>query len=64
MLMVRVWFTEPNCSIPERVTGIDLFYRLLHLSAVRGSPVYFLGEKMKSLKRSKNVYTIYSGSQA
>jgi N-acetylglucosaminyldiphosphoundecaprenol N-acetyl-beta-D-mannosaminyltransferase len=32
-------------DIPERVTGIDLFHRLLHLSADRGFPVYLLGAK-------------------
>lgn len=42
-----------NCSIPERVTGIDLFYRLLHLSANRGYPVYFLGAKNEVVEEVK-----------
>lgn len=37
-------------SIPERVTGIDLFEALLHLAAVRGYGVYFLGARREVLE--------------
>lgn len=30
-------------AVPERVTGVDLFERLIGLSAEKGLPVYFLG---------------------
>lgn len=30
-------------DVPERVTGVDLFYKLLELSARRGFPVFLLG---------------------
>ncbi|NLP62044.1 WecB/TagA/CpsF family glycosyltransferase [Paraburkholderia sacchari] len=30
-------------AVPERVAGIDLFERLVKMSAVRGFPVFFLG---------------------
>lgn len=38
--------------IPERVAGIDLFWRLLELAAVRGYPVFFLGAKPDVLEQA------------
>lgn len=32
-------------DVPERVAGIDLFWRLLQLSAERGFPIFLLGAK-------------------
>jgi N-acetylglucosaminyldiphosphoundecaprenol N-acetyl-beta-D-mannosaminyltransferase len=38
-------------DIPERVTGIDLFYRLLDLSRRKSYPVYFLGASDEVAKK-------------
>lgn len=38
--------------LPERVAGIDLFLRLLHLSSERGYPVYLLGAKPEVIERA------------
>ena len=39
-------------EVPERVTGIDLFERLLEVSARRGYPVFFLGATSEVLERA------------
>lgn len=42
-------------DIPERVTGIDLFYRLLALSEKAGFPVYFLGATKVVVEDAVNI---------
>lgn len=39
-----------NIDIPERVTGIDLFYELLKISEERGYKPYFLGATKESVE--------------
>jgi exopolysaccharide biosynthesis WecB/TagA/CpsF family protein len=39
-------------DVPERVSGIDLFYELLALSSHRGYPVFFLGAKQEVVERA------------
>lgn len=39
-------------KVPERVSGIDLFYKLLKLSEEKKYPVFFLGAKEDVLKRT------------
>lgn len=42
-------------DVPERVTGIDLFHRLLGMSARRGWPVYFLGASEEVVRRTAEI---------
>lgn len=39
-------------KVPERVAGIDLFHKLLELSAQKGYPVFFLGAKEDVVKEA------------
>lgn len=39
-------------DIPERVTGIDLFFELLKLAEERGEPVFFLGAKAPIIEQT------------
>lgn len=39
-------------KVPERVAGIDLFHKLLGLSAQKGYPVFFLGAKEDIVKEA------------
>lgn len=47
-------------QVPERVAGIDLFYRLLNLSLEKKYPVFFLGAKSnildKTISKIQNEY--------
>lgn len=46
--------------IPERVAGIDLFFKLLELAERRGEPVFLLGSRPDVLGRSiSNLRNIY-----
>ncbi|MCI5138656.1 MAG: glycosyltransferase [Candidatus Electrothrix sp. AR1] len=46
--------------IPERVTGIDLFYRLLQASAIEKFPVFLLGAtKDVVITTQKNIENLY-----
>jgi N-acetylglucosaminyldiphosphoundecaprenol N-acetyl-beta-D-mannosaminyltransferase len=38
-------------NIPERVSGVDLFLRLLEMSAQEGFPVYFLGARQEVVQK-------------
>ncbi|WP_193165113.1 WecB/TagA/CpsF family glycosyltransferase [Microbulbifer hainanensis] len=38
--------------VPERVAGVDLFYRLLEMSAARGFPVYLLGARAEVVEKT------------
>lgn len=38
--------------VPERVAGIDLFYRLLNLATKKAYPVFFLGAKYEIVKEA------------
>jgi N-acetylglucosaminyldiphosphoundecaprenol N-acetyl-beta-D-mannosaminyltransferase len=50
--MPVVWASRLlGCPLKERVTGIDLFYRLLELSEARGWRTYFLGARPQVLAR-------------
>lgn len=42
-------------SVQERVAGVDLFERLIRLSAERGFPVFFLGGTEKVVERATTV---------
>lgn len=39
-------------QIPERVAGIDLFYRLIELSQRKGYPVYLLGARSEVIEKA------------
>ncbi|MBF0174980.1 MAG: WecB/TagA/CpsF family glycosyltransferase [Magnetococcales bacterium] len=41
-----------NLDIPERVAGIDLFYRLLTLASQRGERVFLLGARAEVLEQA------------
>ena len=48
--------------VPERVAGVDLFYRLLEMSAARGFPVYLLGARPEVVeKTAQNVQRRFPG---
>lgn len=38
--------------VPERVAGVDLFFRLIELAATRGEPVFLLGAKPDVVERT------------
>jgi len=42
-------------DVPERVSGIDLFYRLLGLSAEEEFPVYFLGAESEIVNKTSKI---------
>jgi len=44
-------------KVPERVAGVDLFDRLLHLSAQQGYPVFLLGGTDVVVERTAQVVT-------
>lgn len=39
-------------DVPERVAGVDLFYRLLDLSQMKGYPIFLLGAKESVLENA------------
>ena len=41
-------------DVPERVTGIDLFFRLLSLAESRGDSVFFLGAREEVVEKAVN----------
>ncbi|HWP47286.1 MAG TPA: WecB/TagA/CpsF family glycosyltransferase [Candidatus Limnocylindrales bacterium] len=47
-------------DVPERVAGIDLFYRLLALAEEREDPVFFLGAEsevvIRAVERAQKIY--------
>ncbi len=43
-------------SIPERVTGIDLFQQLIEVSVKEGYSVYFFGAKEETVKKIVSIY--------
>lgn len=42
-------------DIPERVSGIDLFYRLLEMSSEQNFPVFLLGAKPEIVEKTANI---------
>lgn len=51
-----------GCEVPERVAGIDLFHRLLALSAEEGFPVFLLGAREEVVEKAVDrVRSIYPG---
>jgi len=45
-------------EVPERVSGVDLFHRLLSLSAQRNYPVFLLGAKPEIVKKVADKVTV------
>jgi N-acetylglucosaminyldiphosphoundecaprenol N-acetyl-beta-D-mannosaminyltransferase len=56
--MAVVWASRVlGAPVPQRVTGIDLFERLVAAAADDGDPVYFLGAQAPVVERVVRVFT-------